>query len=646
MLQLFRNFFKSKVGIVITLGFLGVIAFAFASMDVANTGMFGGVAGGDRVAIVGERTVSTSDLRQNANNAFQQAREQNPTLSMQGFASQGGFEEVLEQMLSRAAIGEFARRMGLRAGDRLIDSEIMKVPTFQGLDGNFDPEAFRASLRQRSLSESTVRDDLGLSLLARQMVLPIAYQSRMPEKIARGYAELINETRVGSAAAFPASAFAPTAGPTDEQLQTYYNANSSDYIRPERRVIRYAAFDEAAVGELPPVTDAQIAARYQADRVLYAATERRSFTQLVVPTQAAAQAVIDEVQAGTTLEASASAKGLSTTEIAEVERPDFATTASQAVAAAGFAASAGDLAGPVQGSLGWYVLRVDSVSEVAARPLAQVREEIRQTLLAERRREALNELTERLEEEFSRGRTLDQAAGELGLELQSTPPLLANGQVYGQPGQAPQQLARVVDFAFELEESQPQLAEIVAGQAFLIFEVSDITASATAPLAEIRGDVEQLWRRDRGMAAAGQAAERVLNRVEAGATLAAALAEEETRLPAVQSLRLNRRELAQQGGINRATMLFFSMAEGTSKRVAVQQENRWFVVTLDEIETQELAEDDQSVAAAIRQLGSLLGEEYVEQFVTAAEASLEVERNEAGIEAVRAQLTGEGNRGF
>ena len=34
MLQLFRNFFRSKIGIVVTLAFLGLIAFAFASMDV------------------------------------------------------------------------------------------------------------------------------------------------------------------------------------------------------------------------------------------------------------------------------------------------------------------------------------------------------------------------------------------------------------------------------------------------------------------------------------------------------------------------------------------------------------------------------------------------------------------------------------
>ena len=51
MLTFFRNFFSSKLGIGVTMGFLVLIAVAFAGGDIANTGQFGGVAGGDRVAL-------------------------------------------------------------------------------------------------------------------------------------------------------------------------------------------------------------------------------------------------------------------------------------------------------------------------------------------------------------------------------------------------------------------------------------------------------------------------------------------------------------------------------------------------------------------------------------------------------------------
>ena len=44
MLQFFRNFFKSKLGVIITLAFLIVIAIAFGVGDVASNRTFAGVA--------------------------------------------------------------------------------------------------------------------------------------------------------------------------------------------------------------------------------------------------------------------------------------------------------------------------------------------------------------------------------------------------------------------------------------------------------------------------------------------------------------------------------------------------------------------------------------------------------------------------
>ncbi len=49
---------------VITLGFLVLIAIAFASSDVANTNMFGGVSGGDRV-VRGNPRIDAADLKEN-----------------------------------------------------------------------------------------------------------------------------------------------------------------------------------------------------------------------------------------------------------------------------------------------------------------------------------------------------------------------------------------------------------------------------------------------------------------------------------------------------------------------------------------------------------------------------------------------------
>ena len=641
MIQLFRRFFQSKIGIGVTLAFLALIGVAFAFSDVANNSFFGGVAGGDRVAVVGDRTISTSELNQNMQGALAQARGSDPTMTMEAFVAQGGLDDVVEQMLTRWSTSQFGEMMGLRASDAMVNSELRATQIFNGLNGEFDPDVFRQWLSQQNLTEARVLEDVGMGIQAQQLVLPVTYGIRVPDSITRRYAGLLNETRVGFAAGFNASDFAPEGAPTTEQLQTYYQANRAAYIRPERRVIRYATFDKSNLPDVAPVTAEQVQRRYERDAAVYAPVETRSFTQLVLPTQAAAQAVIDEVEGGMSLETSARAKGLATATLTDLTQTALAEAISEPAAEAAFSGGReGSMVRPVRGTLGWYVLRVDNITQNAGQSLAEATPAIREALVAEREQLALNELTERLEDELRGGRSLSEVAGELGLEIASTPEVTASGQAYGTQQTAQADLARLIGYAFSLRQGDPQLSELVPGEQFVIFDVASIIPSATAPLAEIREEVTAAWRREQGLAAAGAAAARVLERIEGGATFAAALAAEDGPTPRIDNLRLNRQELVEQGQLSRASILFFSMAEGTTKRVEMADAGTWFVVQLNEIQTPEIQDDDAAMATTRQQLVTAMGDEYTRQFVAAMQNSLEVETNQTAIDAVRNALLG------
>jgi len=642
MIQLFRKFFSSKVGVVITLAFLGLIAFAFASMDISSSGVFGGVSGGDRVAVVGSERIDASELSMSATSALDQARQTDPTVTMQALISRGGLEDVLRQLIERTVIAEFARSHGMRVSDRLIDSELIQIPAFRGPDGQFDQNAFRAAISQRGLSESAVRQDLAMGLLARQLLTPIGFSPLVPESVARQYAALLRERRDGAIAMLPSTAFAPQGAPTNAQLQAYYQANSDDYIRPERRVIRYATFGQDALGDLPAPTAAQIAERYQRDRAQYAASEKRTLTQLVVPTQDAAAAIEAEVRSGKTLDVAAREKGLATTTVGPVDQAELAGTTSAAAAQAAFTAEPGALAQPARGGLGWFVLRVDAIDRTPARTLDQVSSEIAATLAAEQRQTALDDLTARIEEEIEEGRSLSEVARELDITIASTAPATADGRIYGSAGETvPPILGRVLEVAFDMAEQEPQLAIVTPGESYLIFDVGDVTPSAIAPLAEIRDDVIADWRSDEGATAAQAAADRIVERVSKGSSLAEAVAAETANLPAPQSISLTRDQLAQQGRVPSQLALFFSMAERTTKKLEAPADAGWYVVRLDEIEAPQIAENDPIVIGTMNELGQVAGNEYVTQFVNAAQREVGVERNQPAIDAVAVQLTGQ-----
>ena len=642
MLHFFRRFFKSKLGLAFTLGFLVLIAFAFASMDItSNNPTFGGIAGDNNVAVVGDRKITAAEFQSAMSNELESRQQTDPTLTMQALVAQGAADGVVEQMMRRAALDEWGRLHGLRAGKRLVDSELVKIPAFFGADGSFSRDAFEAILRQRRLSEAEVRADIASGLLAQQILLPAAYGTLVPQSLARQYAVLQRERRSGAIATLASAAFAPSSDPSDAQLAGYFRDNAEAYIRPERRVIRYATFGEEAMGEIPAPTEAQIAERYQQNRAQYAARETRSFTQMIVPTEAAARAIVDELAGGASLAAAARSKGLATTEVGPVTRAQLAGQSSAAVAEAAFAAAEGAVATPRRGSLGWYVLRVTGVERQAERTLADVRGELVEALAAEQRRTAFIDMATRIEEEFDEGSALGDVARELGVELAATRPLTAAGRVYGTDDAAPEVLAPVLRTAFEMDEGEPQIVEIEPGRTFLVFAVGDIVPSAVAPLGEIRADVVADWRRSQGAERAKAAADRIMQRVRGGRSLAEAVAAEDTPLPPPERVEMGREELAAMGRAPPALALFFAMAEGTVKRLEAPAEAGWFVAELEDIAVPELEADDPAVALTSRQLAAVLGDEYAEQFVRAAMAEVGAEKNQAAIDAVLRQLTGQ-----
>ena len=637
---------KSRIGAFAGLAFLGLIALAFASADIAGTGGTGGLSGGDRVAKVGKQDIGAGELSRSASLALENLKQQNPRLSMQGFIAAGGLENVLDDMISRTALAEFGRRHGIIASDRLIDSEIAKMPAFLGPDGKFSETLFRQVMQQRGVSEAAVRSDLAQGLVARQLLLPATLGGTAPQEMASRYAALLRENRKGAIALLPSVAFVPRALPGDAQLAAWYKDNADQFIRPERRVIRFATFGGETLKDLPSPSEAEIQARYNANRASYAALERRKLAQLIVPTQAAAQAVLAEVSGGKSLEAAARAKGLATAAIGPVTRQELAGQASQAVAEAAFAAPRGAVAAPARAGLGWYVLRVDSIEVRPARSLDQVRGELAAAISADKRRTALSEMTARIEEEFDNGGNLAEAASDMGLTIQQTQPITADGMVYARPDEsAPPVLAPVIQTAFSMEgENQPQIAEVEAGKTFIIFDVSDIAASAPAPLAEIKQDVQAAYLLEKGAEAAKAAAEKVQAAVRKGTPMARAVADLKVSLPPVQPVDMNRARLTAGGQqVPPPLMLLFSMAQGTVKTLSGERNQGWFVVALDKIDAQPVPANDPVVASARRELGRLSGDEYAQQLRGAIRAEAGVTRNKDAIRALRTQLGGSAN---
>jgi peptidyl-prolyl cis-trans isomerase D len=158
---------------------------------------------------------------------------------------------------------------------------------------------------------------------------------------------------------------------------------------------------------------------------------------------------------------------------------------------AAFSLAVNQVSDLVKSSFGYHIIRVSSRTEEQDQPLAQVKERIRGTLLAQRTQSQAAAQVQQVSAALARGRKLEEAAKEAGLAVQKSGPL-ARG-VAEPPLDSPALVAR----AFELKpgETATDGFDVSGGHAFVaLAEVqpsrvpafSDVQARVKADLAKER----------------------------------------------------------------------------------------------------------------------------------------------------------------
>ena len=641
MLAVFRRFIKSRFGAIIAVLFLAVIAGAFVLGDLTS-GQFGStLGGGGTAAKANGQKLSQTEFQDRVQRVFENARRSNPALTIGEFFAQGGATQVFDQLVASLSLRAFADDQGVHISKRLVDAQIAQIPAFQDAAGNFSQDNFRQLLVRERLTEQALRDDISREILQRQLLGPVGLGVKLSDSMVLPYASLLLEARQGTIAAIPAVAFLDDKAPSDAQLADYYKRNADRFTIPEQRRIRYAVIDAERFAQASQPTDADIAAAYNQNKASYAAKQTRNVEQLVLPTQAAAKAVADQVKGGKTLSAAAQGAGLAVATLADQSQSALTTAAGKAVADAAFAAQQGDLAGPVRGSLGWVLLRVNAINQTPARPLAAVRDELVATLRVQKEKSLLTEFTGKLEDAIADGGTFDEVVKDNGLKLETSPLLLATGkQVEDQAYVVPADVQPLLAPAFAMSaDDDAQLVPITPDKRYALIAPGDIVTAAPPPLAKVKPIVQAQYKLNQGNEKAKKLAEDIRAKVAKGMKLADAIAAAGVKLPAPQVLGGRRADIMRGEQRPPAEVaILFSMAANTVKTLPIGQDRGYFVVQLNAIKRGDAKDQPQLLAQVRDQLGEVVGQEYGQQFEHAVEKHLGVTRNAQAVAEVRKAL--------
>ena len=643
MLSFFRNITKSRIGLIVVFLVLGIIALAFAAGDV--TGMRSVTTGsGAVVARVGDRNITEKELKDRVQIAVDNLRRRGQTVTVEQFLAAGGLEQALDQLINSAAIEQFARDNGIMVGDRVIDGQIASNTAFQGPDGKFDQATYQALLARERIAEGDLRADLRSSTYIDWLIGPASNAQQAPTALAMPYAALVLEERKGALAFIPTAAMDPGAAPTDEQVSQYYEQHKAQYTIPERRVIRYAMVSPETLGDRTKPTEEEIAQAYRAAGNRFAATEKRSIDQVIVADQQAAQKLADAVKGGQSIDAAARAAGLEPSSFDETEKAEFAEQTSPAVADAAFGATQGSVVGPVQSPLGWHVLRVTSVEQVAAQSLAQAHDTLAKEVADKKLVEALVAVRDQISDSIADGGTFQEVLSDTKLQAQSTEPVLANGRNPDKPDAEPDaQIAPLVRAGFQMDVGgEPQIVAIDDTH-FAVVTVGRVVPATPRPLKDIRDAVARDYRIDKGVAQAREVASQVVEAVAKGKSFEDAL-DATRKVYRYENIDVSRAELARaQQQIPPQIELLFSMTPKKARLIEAPQRQGYFVVYLDAIEQHDPRSQQDLIQGVRGSIARGVGNEFAQQMLTAIQRDLGVKRNQDVIDRVRKDLLSQGN---
>jgi Parvulin-like peptidyl-prolyl isomerase len=643
MLSFFRRVSKSKIGTWVMAVILVAILAGFAAADISNFGSgkigFGGM-GSSTLAQAGDQEVSDREVSDAMQRRLQEARQQNPTADNSTIA--GDFDAVLESLLDQSALIAFADKYGLALSKRLIDAEITSIPGTKGLNGQVDQQSYQQFLTRARLTDAQVRQLIAGDLFQRLMLTPVAANARIPVGIATPYASMMLESREGEAAAVPIEPFKAGLNPSDSDIQQYYSSNRARYMIPEQRVLRFAAIGPDQVAGVS-ASPKEIADYYNANQATYGTSEKRSLTQVVVPDQATANAIAARAKGGQGLAAAAAPAGSNAAVSTQTDqtRQAYAGVAGDKVAAAAFAASSGAVVGPVQSDFGWVVIKVDSVKTAGGKSLSVATPEIAAKLNADKRKAAIEDVVDKLQNAIDGGSNFTEAAAANKLAVTNTPAVFANGTSKADPAfKLSPDLAPALKSGFELAPNDPP--EVVAlpnDRGYVLVSPLQVTPAAPAPLASIREQVAADWLNGQAIRRARAAATNIAAIASKGASLSDAVKQAGVPLPPVRPLAARRIQLASANGqVPVAMRLLFTMAQGKSQIAPEEQGRGFYVVKVNKVVPGNAILQPGLIGQMQRDLGRSAGQDIAQQFLTAVRKDVNTRRNESAIQALKTRL--------
>jgi peptidyl-prolyl cis-trans isomerase D len=589
------------------------------------------------VASVDGRKITQQEWDDAQRRQIDQARQQmGPQFDQKMFDTPEAKREVLENLVAERAVNAEIARSHLTVGDASIAKAINAIDAFRKPDGGFDMDAYRAALAAQNMTppifEARMRRDMAIQQLAGS----IQATAFVPRSVASRVSDINDQEREVQELVFPVAQFLPQVKVTDDMVKAFYDKNATLFQVPETVKAEYVVLDAAAVEGQVAVSDAEVAQFYEANKKRFTTPEQRTASHILITkaqgakpaeeaaAKAKAEAVLAEVRKNPadfaaiaktrSQDPGSAAQGGS---LGTVERGAFGKSMEDAL----FTMKEGEISGIVPSEFGYHIIRIDSIKPQTQKSLAEAKDEI----AAEVKKSKLSKKYSELAEQFNNSvyelsDSLKPTADKLGLKIQTAENLTRKPNPA--LGAAPFNSEKFLSALFStdaIKNKRNTEAVEVAPAVLIAGRAVEFKPASKRPLAEVEAQIRQRVAQEEAMRLARQAGEAKLAAAKASGD---ATGFGETKV-------LSR---TKQPTINTAGALAVFKADVTKlpAYVGVDVPGTGYAVYRIGKVSQPAQPDATRRAQEAQQMGTLVGQAELYNFVEAIKAKAKVKINAAG----------------
>lgn len=573
--------------------------------------------------------VGTAEIRQGEysralqNEIRARESERGEAISFQQARAMGIPDQVLAQLVTTASFDHEADRLGISIGDDNLRQQILGIPAFQGIDGNFDREAYAFTLDRFGMTEAEfeadMRDETARALVQSAVMAGVT----MPDAYLDTLLTYLGEERdITWAILDRADLETGLPTPTEEDLRNYHQGNLPSFTTPETKRITYAWLTPAMIIDTVEVDEQSLREAYEDRAEEFNQPERRLVERLAFADMAAAETALAAIRDGSSdFETIVAERGL---ELVDIDLGDVAREDLGSAAEAVFSAQTGDIVGPLDTDLGPVLFRINAILSAQETTFEEAEPMLRDALAADRARRAIDSRIDRIADLLAGGATIEDLAAETDMQ---------QGQIDWHPGvtdgigayDAFRQAAQAIT-----EDDFPDVEQLGDGGIFAM-RLERVIEPEIQPLDEVRSAVLDGWRQQATVTALKEQAEALLPNLRGGSDFAD-----------LDLTTFDAQSLTRQGFQPDTPPEFIDTVFGMQKGdvTLLEGAGRVFILRLDDMRPP--APDNEDLAqlrTALRdQSASSLAQDFYQVLATDIRARTEIEVDQQAINAVHSNF--------